>query len=377
MAVRCIVQVEPASGQGQTVVVEVRQEGKHPLDVRLVGCEGESPYVTTIQQRNLGKLKQKFKGSDDEWLTLLSYFLLQTPPREEQIQILAGVRLVYVLNSGSLELSIRQDIGDIKVTLGEITLPLDEEYEINPFEWAQTSAVAHAETLRQVADLTTRVNSEKSTMAKLDAQLQDFIRNKTEAETAMLQQFMRLLNEKKRKIRDQGRLLAEAQVDLETASTVKASRAATKSRKPVASRSSKRKAPLQATEVDQMRESDSDQMEIDKAKTGEQEGEEAPAVRTPERNSSVTDTEEEEEEEEEGKGNSARMGTGDKSPTGVRASSVVSNRKDEGKVAESKGVPPPRSLPFGRAGTGSGAVTRKPAAPAESEDDESTDDEEL
>lgn len=44
---RYIVPVEPAAGAGEVVVVEVQQQGSHPLDVRLVGCEGESPYVTT------------------------------------------------------------------------------------------------------------------------------------------------------------------------------------------------------------------------------------------------------------------------------------------------------------------------------------------
>lgn len=44
---RYIVPVEPAAGDGEIVVVEVQQQGQHPLDVRLVGCEGESPYVTT------------------------------------------------------------------------------------------------------------------------------------------------------------------------------------------------------------------------------------------------------------------------------------------------------------------------------------------
>ena len=46
MDARFIVPVEPASGNGDVVVVEVCQEGPQPLDVRLVGCEGESPYVT-------------------------------------------------------------------------------------------------------------------------------------------------------------------------------------------------------------------------------------------------------------------------------------------------------------------------------------------
>jgi hypothetical protein len=59
------------------------------------------------------------------------------------------------------------------------------------------------------------VKSKQDTIDKLNAQLEDFIKTKHEAETAMLQRFMELLNEKKRKIRDQSRLLAGAKVDKE------------------------------------------------------------------------------------------------------------------------------------------------------------------
>lgn len=47
MSARCIVPIEPAGGSGEIVVVEVQQQGTHPLDVRLVGCEGENPYIAT------------------------------------------------------------------------------------------------------------------------------------------------------------------------------------------------------------------------------------------------------------------------------------------------------------------------------------------
>ena len=73
--------------------------------------------------------------------------------------------------------------------------------------------MAHRQTLAQMADLQARINSEQETIAKLNAQLEDFIKTKNETETAMLQQFMELLNEKKRKIRDQSRLLAGAKID--------------------------------------------------------------------------------------------------------------------------------------------------------------------
>lgn len=73
--------------------------------------------------------------------------------------------------------------------------------------------MAHAKTLQNVVDLKVQVKSEQHTIAKLNAQLDDFIKTKNDTETAMLQQFMQLLNEKKRKIRDQSRLLAGAKVD--------------------------------------------------------------------------------------------------------------------------------------------------------------------
>jgi hypothetical protein len=44
---RRIVPVEPASGRGVTVLVQVQQEHPTHLDLQLVGCEGESPYVAT------------------------------------------------------------------------------------------------------------------------------------------------------------------------------------------------------------------------------------------------------------------------------------------------------------------------------------------
>jgi septal ring factor EnvC (AmiA/AmiB activator) len=99
------------------------------------------------------------------------------------------------------------------VTLGEIVLPRDDEFEFNPFEWAQASAKAHAETLQELAQLKSRASGEVDVIAKLNAQLDDFIKTKDETENEMLQQFMDLLNEKKRKIRDQSRLLAGAKVD--------------------------------------------------------------------------------------------------------------------------------------------------------------------
>ncbi|OAL01651.1 hypothetical protein IQ06DRAFT_292499 [Phaeosphaeriaceae sp. SRC1lsM3a] len=361
MADRHIICVEPASGRGELVVVQVQQDehGTRPLDLHLVGCEGENPYVTTIQERNLAKLKHKFKGTDDEWAAVLSHFLLQQPAKD-QPSILHGVRLVYTLKD-SLTLSLRQDVQGIKVTLGEIVLPQDDSYEFNPFEWAQASAKAHSQTLQELADLRARSKSGQDTIAKLNAQLDDFIKTKDETETAMLQQFMVLLNEKKRKIRDQSRLLATAKVDSSVAPAVQSTRNVTKPRKAGASRQSKRKAPAQPAEADVKSEEDSDQMEIDQAKEGEQDSDEATAA-TPEPSDDETDEEE-----------SVAPPTRAKSSETLRASSVAKASKDE---PPTDGRPPPkRELPFGRPVT-RGKKPEKQPSPAV-DDDEDTEDEEL
>jgi methionyl-tRNA synthetase len=85
--------------------------------------------------------------------------------------------------------------------------------ELNLFEWAQSSAEAHSRTLQELADVKARATSEQATISKLQTQLDDFIKTKGETEKEVLQQFMVLLNEKKRKIRDQQRLLAGAKVN--------------------------------------------------------------------------------------------------------------------------------------------------------------------
>lgn len=250
--------------------------------------------------------------------------------------------------------------------MGEIVLPRDEEYEFNPFDWAQASARAHAQTLQDMADLKARVSTEQDTITKLNAQLEDFIKAKNETETAMLQQFMELLNEKKRKIRDQSRLLAGGNVGRTTVAAAQATRSDTKTRKVGPSRSSKRKAPAQAAEADIALGSDSDQMEIDQAKMEEQDDDEAPEPGTPDRSDDETEADEEEDV--------VPPKTRDR-PSELTKAGSGGNSRDE---AESEGVPPPRSLPFGRPATRSKDTGKKHSVSASAGDgDDETEDEEL
>jgi hypothetical protein len=258
-------------------------------------------------------------------------------------------------------------------------LPQDDDFEFDPFHWARASAKAHSATLQELASLKLSASSEQNTIAKLNAQLDDFIKTKNETETAMLQQFMQLLNEKKRKIRDQSRLLAGAKADSTvgmlcwstqpnitdmefTATAVQASRCDTKPHKAGASRESKRKAPEQ-TETKPEPMSDSDQMDIDEAKAEEQDSDEATAA-TP--NASDDETDEDE---------SAAPPVQEESSETLRASSVAQVSKED---PLSEGHPPPkRELPFGRPSTRSKQPAKQPSPPSDDDDDEDSGDEEL
>lgn len=87
--------------------------------VRLLLGHWRASNAFPVKQRNLGKLKHKFKGSDDEWANVLSHFLLQEQP--DKAGILDRVRMVYTIKGDNLELSIRQDVQGIKVPLHNTT----------------------------------------------------------------------------------------------------------------------------------------------------------------------------------------------------------------------------------------------------------------
>ncbi|ORY01504.1 hypothetical protein BCR34DRAFT_627739 [Clohesyomyces aquaticus] len=366
---RHIVAVEPASGDGPVVVLEVRQRSdSRPLDVDLIGCEEEYPYVATIQQRDIGKLQKNFKGSSDEWNTLLSHFLLQQQPEDGDTKILDGVRMVYSLTTRKkLEIVFRQDVQGIKVTLGEIVLPCDEEAEILPFEWAQVSAQAHALALSEIAELKSKLHSKQSTVDKLNAQLEDFIKTKNESDTAMLQQFMELLNEKKRKIRDQQRLLAGAKVDKTTATAVQAARKETKPRKAGPSRASKRKASAKAAPPEPV--SDSDQMEIDEAKVEEADD----AGETPEPNTPDQTSDEETEDESP---DSAPASSAPLTQSHTRGGSGAPGRANTTVTRASREPSAAAELPHRELRSKPGSKLVSPP-PAHDDDDDETEDEEL
>lgn len=97
--------------------------------------------------------------------------------------------------------------------LGSISLKQDDEQAIELFEWTAITASA-ADTLEtQVASLSARYRAAEDTISKLNAQLEELVRAKSEHEDQLIAKCVQLLNEKKLKIRNQQRLLASSNVD--------------------------------------------------------------------------------------------------------------------------------------------------------------------
>jgi hypothetical protein len=263
------------------------------------------------------------------------------------------------------------------MTLGQIELHREPDEELDPIDWAYASAQAHNLTLRELADLKAKLDGEQGTLDKLNAQLDDFIKAKNETETAMLQQFMTLLNEKKRKIRDQSRLLAGAKADSATGkhraahiehqsnttlvSAVQSAREETKTRRAGPSRPSKRKAPAKTPAAKEDDYSDEAQMEIDQSKAEEQDDESGPEAATPDRSA---------DEETEDEGNSPLLAS---QPT----EKVVATEREASTTRATRSAtrepPPRRELPFGR----HKATRKQPSRPSIADDDDDTEDEEL
>lgn len=96
-----------------------------------------------------------------------------------------------------------------------MTLRQDDEQAIQLFDWSG-AAVARADVLEErLSTLTDCYRAAENTIQRLNQQLEEFMRAKTQHDELLMTNFVQLLNEKKLKIRNQQRLLASAKVDSE------------------------------------------------------------------------------------------------------------------------------------------------------------------
>ncbi|KAJ9288252.1 hypothetical protein C8Q69DRAFT_116002 [Paecilomyces variotii] len=377
------------------VLIHVSRSGSEPLDLKLVATEGEAPYVGSVRQSRVKSLRAKnYQGSDDEWVQILSYVLRQSPPSDHDATWTTGLEVTASIRGEGdedkeLVILIRKRIDTITQRLGSISLKQDDEQAIELFEWTAITASA-ADTLEtQVASLSARYRAAEDTISKLNAQLEELVRAKSEHEDQLIAKCVQLLNEKKLKIRNQQRLLASSNVDPGKAHELEAAVSdGSRRRKAGASRVSKRKV---ATPVD----ADSDEDGFEKMEVDTPKGRRPPAA-APDEEEEEEETDSDrpstpqplEDEEETASDDDMEDNEAIPPPAGKEAKVAEVNavggiQRNAGPPAlQSRHTPPPRrELPFKR----TRARDQRQSPPAEKpppsrpspEDDEETDDDEL
>ncbi|KJK80962.1 hypothetical protein H634G_03495 [Metarhizium anisopliae BRIP 53293] len=203
MAPKRILKFSQSENEASYVLVQVSSKGSKPLDLKLVGTEGEAPYVCSLRHDRVASLRVKnCPVSEAEWQTILQSIFEQQPLPD--IQASATVQ-----SGSSVSLTIRKQVQGITQRLGAITLTHDGGEAIELFEWCATSvdAVTQAKAAASTSDV--RVRDLQTAVGELKSQLDELVAAKQEDEVVLLQKFRDLLNEKKVKIREQQKIITD------------------------------------------------------------------------------------------------------------------------------------------------------------------------
>ncbi|KAM3442677.1 hypothetical protein NHJ13734_002245 [Beauveria thailandica] len=197
-----VLKVPQSDNDKEFVLLQALSSGKRPLDLKLIGTEGEAPYVVKIKHDRVPALKVKNSHlSDSEWESLLEDFFYQKPLKD--ISATATVQ-----SEASITITIRKQVQGITQRLGTITLSHDANEAIELFEWCAASADAVVASNEATAQIQSKATELEASIHQLKEQLEELLKAKDEDETALLQKFRDLLNEKKVKIREQQKVLA-------------------------------------------------------------------------------------------------------------------------------------------------------------------------
>ncbi|KAI9863850.1 MAG: hypothetical protein M1813_003502 [Trichoglossum hirsutum] len=316
------------------VLLHVSQVGSVPLDLELVATEGEHPYIGSVRQDRLAKLRAKnYTGEDEEWAGILSATLLRKRQESSDAEAIKNLEVVASINEDNyLIITIRKDIGGIVQRLGTLSMQQNEDVEIDPFQWAGIAAKSAVTAEDKVASLSIGYRSQEEAIKKLNEQLEDLIKAKVEHENTLLEKFMELLNTKKLKIRDQQRLLDGVKMDLGTAAQNRPVAESAATAAAAASGSRKRKATTPESSGEDEKEGG------DGEPLGEAEDAETPEI-----------TDEEETEDEDGDGDDQlNSRPPDPQPRARRGAAGFKGggREITTRQGEVSSPPPPRQLPF-------------------------------
>ena len=156
---------------------------------------------------------KKSPVSLDDWETILRATLLQERLEGPSRVILEDVEVSATLVDDGLAIIFRKNLSGITQRIGRIPIRKDENQEIDTIGWVATAATRSEVLEKEVVDLLRRFNEQNDIIQKLNQQLEDLIRTKQRHENLLLEKLMAVLNAKKRKTRDQQRLLATSKVD--------------------------------------------------------------------------------------------------------------------------------------------------------------------
>ncbi|TGO60630.1 hypothetical protein BOTNAR_0142g00010 [Botryotinia narcissicola] len=231
-----------ATNQDEIFLLHVESAGSEPLDLKLVGTDGELVFAVSVKHSKLSSLKSKNSPcSDEEWILILSSILLHEPPREGDENVTRGVEIHAKVEKKAVTLVIQKVIEGIKQRLGAIKLDETEEEEIGLFEWCALATKSADSAKDELEALHTKYREQQKMLDGLNETFREVNKTKSDYEIQLLDKLSLLQNEKKLKIRDQQTLLASAKVDPAKIDIVRATRSG-RLRTAGASRTGKRKA---------------------------------------------------------------------------------------------------------------------------------------
>lgn len=345
------------------LLLHISQSGPKPLDLKLIATDHEHLYHADILESQLKSLQApNYPDTLEDWKTTLKSALLHSKPPDNATPLQA-LETVAAIKAKTLTLTLRKNVEGITQRLGTIHLEQDDEREeVSPFSWVDV-AVSSGDALRaELEALQISVSAQREEVARLTRQLDELVQAKKENEGELVGKFVRVLNEKKLKIRDLLRLVGVAGVDGGVAGQVGSAR-----RKGGGSAGrGKRKA--EEVEVE------GEEQEQDDAAAADGEGEEASEYdevqqETPPRTDDDDETEDEDDLDAPATANGGGSGGGK-----GRADEAVAN---EGEMEVDDEPPPRRELPAAMRvsqSTRQAKATAAAAAEVDGEDDE-TDDE--
>ncbi|EPE37118.1 hypothetical protein GLAREA_09281 [Glarea lozoyensis ATCC 20868] len=238
------------ANEANFVLLHVESTGRRQLDLKLIGTEEETVFSVALRHSKISDLKSTNSPcNQDDWEDiLLSIFRGIAPGNGD---ILQGIETIAKVERKAVSLTviIQKRIEGITQKLGTISLPATDDEPVSLFEWCGNVIKSKETASNELHIIQKRMEEKDAQIKKLEEGMDELVKLKTSHESALLEKFSILLNEKKLKIRDQQRLLSASNIDPEKLEEVARSRDS-RSRSAGPSRSGKRKLAVKDDESD-------------------------------------------------------------------------------------------------------------------------------